>query len=163
MRKLAYFGPHIVFLIIATSIAFLVIGTTGLFFHWVQRWSPLIGSFTFDSPYSPLAWGTALLVGLLVNRRTRNRSACWVWLLGVGWMGWMIFDALKLFDPRWCQGCSAAQMIWRNFFGLNVSSCTDECLGKLFATFPMFCSIGYSVGAMFGLHLAQKASLSSPK
>jgi len=104
-----------------------------------------------DAPYSPLLWGSALLLGLVVNRRTRNRSACWIWVAGLCWLGLWIWDAVSIYDPRWCQGCSLSQNVWRNFFTVGYNSCLQDCLAELFGTTPTLNSIAYSIGAWIAI------------
>jgi hypothetical protein len=66
-------------------------------------------------------------------------------------MGVWVWDAVHTYDPRWCEGCSVLQNVWRNLFTVGYSSCMQECLGELFGTTPLLNSIAYSLGAFFAL------------
>src|SRR5208337_1962494 len=72
---------------------------------------------------SPLAWGPAFVLGLLLNYVTRHRAACWVWLCGVAWLAAGIWDSVHLYDSRFYQGCSAFENVINAFFVLNSHRC----------------------------------------
>lgn len=107
----------------------------------------------FDVPYSPMLWGSGLLLGFVVNNFCRNAYARWVWLIGLAWLGFCLLDEKTLYDPRWTYGMSLPQVIWYSFFSASNGKCTEECLGKLLATTPMVTSAAYSIGAAVGLRL----------
>jgi hypothetical protein len=113
-----------------------------------------------DVPYSPLFWGSGLLLGFLVNRRTLSGAACWVWLAGMIRLGVGVLSSYSpyrdrpWYNPSWCppQGCSFLEQIGDNLFDLKGDKCSgSECLGEFLFTAPAFCSIAYSVGAFLGL------------
>lgn len=94
--------------------------------------------------YNPIFWACGLLLGLFVNYRTRNRSARYVWVVGVAYVLFVLST-----DHR---GYSHA------FQALFSTDCTDgECLGLVFFTVPFLNSIACSGGAWFGLRFAQEA------
>jgi hypothetical protein len=102
--------------------------------------------------YNPIFWVTSPLLGLLVNYRTRHRSAYCVCIVGIAYL---------LFTLG--QYKHGLQMVFS-------TDCTDgECLEWLFVTLPFLNSIAYSVGAWFGFRFAQEtnrrksAPLSPPK
>jgi len=103
----------------------------------------------FDVPYSPLFWGSAFLLGLLLNRVMWSPSAKWVWIVGVFWLILVAVGDINAYDPRWCDGCSLLQFIWYSTFSYR--NCTGECLGQLIGTTPMLNSIAYSAGAALAL------------
>jgi hypothetical protein len=121
--------------------------------HWV------VYRLTTDVPYSPLFWGSGLLLGFLVTKRKSNRSACWVWVAGAIWLGLGMLNAYSplgshpWYNPPWCpRGCSFLQQVWDDMFDVTGNKCGgSECLGELLFTAPFFCSIAYSVGAFLGL------------
>jgi hypothetical protein len=115
---------------------------------------PLVGysnSPLFDVPYSPLDWGSGLFLGFLVNNFSRNGYARWVWLIALLWLSFSLADEKLYYDPRWTYGMSLPEVIWYSYFSISNEKCTQECLGKLFATAPMVTSIAYSIGAALGL------------
>lgn len=100
----------------------------------------------FDVPYSPFFWGIALLMGFFMNRWLRQRSAHWVWVAGLTSLSIFVWDVVRHHDPRWCEGCSIGEGVWRNFFTVQ-QDCLQECLGELFATAPALALVAYSIGA----------------
>lgn len=104
-----------------------------------------------DIPYSPLLWGTALLIGFVLNKRLRHHSACWTWLPGLCWLAIGILGTVSGHDPRWCEGCAVSQDVWRNLFTVNLDYCLQECLGELFVTTPSLTCIAYSIGAFIAI------------
>ncbi len=104
---------------------------------------------------NPLVWGPGLVLGLVVNRRTRNPLACWVWLIAVAWLAYGILDSLRGYDPRFYQGCSARENVVNAFFVLNAYRCGggSSTLEGLIFTTPAVCSAAYSVGAWIALRL----------
>jgi hypothetical protein len=54
----------------------------------------------FDVPYSPVFWGSAFLLGLLLSRVIRSPSAKWVWLVGVFWLALVAVGNVNAYDPH---------------------------------------------------------------
>jgi hypothetical protein len=95
--------------------------------------------------YNPIFWVWSLFLGLFVNYRTKNRSARYVWVVGVAYLLFVLST-----DH---QGYSHAFQL------LFSTDCKDgECLGLFFFTIPFLNSIAYSGGAWFGLRFAQEAN-----
>jgi cytosine/uracil/thiamine/allantoin permease len=100
--------------------------------HAVRR-LPMLGF------YNPIFWVSSLLLGLLVNYRTRHRSAYCVGIVGIAYLLFVLFS-----DKR-------------EFQMLFATDCTDGgCLAGLFLTLPILNLIGYSFGAWFGFRFAQE-------
>jgi len=102
---------------------------------------------------NPLVWGPGLVLGFLFNRKEFNRSACWVWPVGMAWLAYAIWDSVQSYDPRWYQGCTAAENVVNAFFILDSGKCGrgESTLAGLFFTMPAISSVAYSIGALFGL------------
>jgi hypothetical protein len=152
MRKIAVFVLHALIAMLASvALGGVLSGIVSLMLspvgprHWV------LFRLTTDGPYSPFFWGTGVLLGFFVNRRMRNASAQWVWVAGICWLSVWIWDAVRTYDPRWCQDCSVLQNVWRKLFTVGYNSCMQDCLGEVYGTTPMVTSIAYSLGAFFGL------------
>jgi hypothetical protein len=129
-----------------------MVGSTALGGFLLIIASPLLAKSKnpwFDFPYSPLLWGSAFLVGLLLNRAMRNRSARWVWLVGASWLTLLVLGDIKSGNRHWCSGCTLLQSIWYSYS--SYWNCSDECLGLLIVTTPMLNSIAYSAGAAVAL------------
>jgi len=142
----------------------LIIATAGVLFldavlifaiYSISSALPIQGP-NFGTAYNPLAWIPALITGFLVNRKTMNRSACLVGILGV-----IVLFALMQLDVS---GLSQSEYYvkltgghyWRYEFQQMLSpsdrACgSSECLGKLFFTVPVVVSVAYSLGAWVGL------------
>jgi hypothetical protein len=114
-----------------------------------QYWA--IDKIATDAPYSPALWGSGLGLGFLVNRRLQNRSACYVWAVGLCWLSLWVWDAIDTYHASSCQGCSVAQNIWRNLFTVGYHTCSQDCLGEVFGTAPTLSAIAYSLGAFSAL------------
>ncbi|MFZ0421014.1 MAG: hypothetical protein WAM04_23135 [Candidatus Sulfotelmatobacter sp.] len=98
-------------------------------------------------------------VGFVANRASLKRVACWVWIPGLTWLAFGIWDSARDFDPRSSQGCSAVQYIVNSFFVLDSSKCNGgegAGLSGLFFTLPAFCSVAYSVGAWIALMVGRR-------
>lgn len=96
----------------------------------------------------------ALGVGFVANRAALTWVACWVWIPGLTWLAFGIWDSVQYFDPRWSQGCSAGQYVVNSFFVLDSSRCSGgegPTLSGLFFSLPAFCSVAYAVGASIAL------------
>src|SRR5215472_6462998 len=138
-----------------------LMGSMGLAWLLFMLFSPWLGTAKnpwTDFPYSPFLWGSAFFLGLLINMATRNRSAKWVWLVGLLWLIAFTTSNVKGYDPRWCLGCSVQQYVWYSLF--SYWNCSQECLGQLLVTTPMLNSIAYSIGATLALSL--KDSIAGP-
>jgi hypothetical protein len=108
--------------------------------------------------YDPFIWLPGLLLGLIVNRRMQNRSACLVGVVAgiflIMVMRWDIstIEAVAFYRDK------AAGHFWRyefqQLFSPDDRTCaTSECLGKLLFTAPFLLSTAYSLGAFLGLKL----------
>jgi hypothetical protein len=105
----------------------------------------------FDAPYGPPLWGSALVLGFCLNLAMNDKSAQWVWPVGILWLALWCASTVAGYNPQWCSGCSLSQWLWYRYF--SYWNCTGECLGQLFGTAPMFNCMSYSVGAAAGLRL----------
>ena len=121
MRKIAVFVLHALIAMLASvALGGVLSGIVSLMLspvgprHWV------LFRLTTDGPYSPFFWGTGVLLGFFVNRRMRNASAQWVWVAGICWLSVWIWDAVRTYDPRWCQDCSVLQNVWRKLFTVGI-------------------------------------------
>jgi hypothetical protein len=118
-----------------------------------------------DFPYSPAFWGSAMLLGFIVNRRIADRSACWVGPFGVLVLALLVGLSIPGYEASGYElnrtGHSFLNYIHGELFGLDPKACgSDECLGKVMFTTPVLNSIAYSVGAWIGLRFsASRGSL----
>ena len=151
MKGAVVFAAHALLAMLAT----VVVG--GLMCVAVNSWLGKVKNPWFDVPYSPLLWGFAFLLGLFVNRVMPNRSARWVWIVGVSWLVLAGASNVRDYDPRWCNGCSLPQYLWYSYF--SYGNCTQECLGQLLGTAPMLNSIAYSLGAAIAVKFSRSAAL----
>jgi len=143
MKGALIYVAHVLFAMIAV----MVVG--GLACVAANSWFGKAKNPWLDVPYSPLLWGLAFVLGLFVNRVMPNPSAKWVWVVGVSWLILTVAGDIRVYDPRWCNGCSLSQYLWYSYF--SYWNCTQECLGQLLGTAPMLNSVAYSLGAAIAL------------
>jgi hypothetical protein len=104
--------------------------------------------------YSPAIFAAAIMLGYLVTRRLGHSPAMWVWIVGLLWLAYGVYEG----SSYWYKGAAHSRLdyIAANFFG-PTSKCSDtECLHELFVTTPFAATVGYSLGAAFGLHSYRK-------
>ncbi len=106
---------------------------------------------------NPLFWVLGLLMGLLVNRFVLRLTACWVWLVGTGWMACGIFAALGSYRSQYEGICSPLDNIKNEFFSMSSGICGNG-IHVMWFTLPLFCSIAYSIGAWISLRLFSQAA-----
>jgi hypothetical protein len=117
-----------------------------------------------DVPYSPFLWGSGLLLGFLINRSMRDRSACWLGLFGaralVSVMAWDVSFLSRSEYYRRTTGGHFWNYEVGQLFALNSNVCgNSECLDELFFTTPLFNLVSYSVGAYLGLRSKRDAAI----
>lgn len=104
--------------------------------------------------YSPAILATAVILGYLVSRRLGHSPAMWVWIVGLVWLAYGAREQ----SSYWYKGLATSRVdyIAANFFG-SARKCSDtECLGEFFFTTPFAATVGYSLGAAFGLRSYRK-------
>ena len=108
----------------------------------------LLGSF-----YGPEIWGPGLLLGFIVNRKLFDRSAFWVWAIGIAWLAYGVWEGCSLshYPQSYPRKGTFLECVQYKFFGSNDSACgASECLEMLVFTVPALNSVTYSVGAWLG-------------
>jgi len=98
------------------------------------------GLFGTSAPwYSPSNWLAGLVLGYVINRQHFDLAACIVWLPGVLWLAFGIWN-----QPPGTQWEHAAPV----FFPVRQGDCsTNECLSFLMYTCSALNAAAYSVGA----------------
>jgi hypothetical protein len=94
-----------------------------------------------------------IILGCIASRVALRSEVCWVWIPGLTWLAFGIWDSARHFDPRWSQGCSAAQYTVNSFFA-HSSRCNGgdgSALAGLLFTLPAISSIAYAFGACISL------------
>jgi hypothetical protein len=109
---------------------------------------------------NPVFWCPGLVLGFLLNRKDSDRSACWVWPIGVAWLAYAIWDSVRGYDPRWYQGCTPWENVVNAFFIADAHKCGggESSLAGLFFTTPAINSVAYSIGAWLGLLYAKRSN-----
>lgn len=133
----------------------------GVFVAPLVKW---VGSQSFlgivlGGLYSPQIWAPGLLLGYLINRTWQDRSACWVWVVGVGWLAYGIWAECRVDRfPAWYPAKGDfLQRAWHMFFTSNdAKTWGDTGLLLFLFTMPALNTITYSVGARLALHSRSK-------
>jgi hypothetical protein len=111
---------------------------------------------------NPLLWGPGLLLGMLVNRFTLGRTACWVWLAGMVWTAYGIYVTLFSYHVRFDGICSPLDNIASAFLSF-VSNYCGGGENVVSFTLPTFSSISYSLGAWIILRWGLRGALASDR
>jgi hypothetical protein len=99
-------------------------------------------------PFAPAIAFTALLLGYFVSYRVfRAHAARWIWVLGLLWLTFGMFDETKFWSPSWSSEKSRAGYALAQFFGPSSKSGASEGLLEVFYTMPFVASVMYSVGS----------------
>jgi len=99
-------------------------------------------------PYSPMIAATAIVLGYFAaNRILDGRAATFVWIIGLAWIVFGIYDETKYWSATWSPEKTHWAYALANFFGPTVKCSGSECLAELLYTTPFTASVTYSVGA----------------
>ena len=117
----------------------------------------LISRYYYNSgveAYSPAISVTAIMLGYLVARKLGHSPATWVW---IGGLAWLLYGAYSE-SSQWNRGAAHSRLdyVVANFFGPTSKCSATECLNELFCTTPFAATVGYSLGAAFGLRSFRK-------
>jgi hypothetical protein len=108
---------------------------------------------------NPLGWGPGFILGFLVNRRMRNRSACWAWPLSTAWLAYGIWDECRAYRfPAWFPPKGDfVHRAWHMFFTSphDADAWGGSSLALLVFTMPALGSVAYSLGAWVALRSRQ--------
>lgn len=101
---------------------------------------------TYMEPYSPAILLISLVLGYFVNRKMGSRAAQWVWVPGLLWLLFGIYETGKY---PW--GASRLQYVVDNLFSPTAKCNGSECIGEVLFTTVFSATVGYSIAARFGL------------
>jgi hypothetical protein len=109
--------------------------------------------------YSPAILTTAVIFGYFVSRRFGHSPAPWVWTVLV----WLAYGAYEE-SSYWYNSLAASRLAYiaDHFFGPTRKCSSSECLGEFFFTTPFAATVGYSLGAAFGLRSYRKTQQTRP-
>jgi hypothetical protein len=118
--------------------------------------SPTMQRVLTDVPYGPLIWGSGLALGFFVNRRARNVSACWVGLIGILLLAFLVGHSYHNYESSIYYRKVTNNSFWvytdNLLFTPDLAKCGgSECLGELVFTTPVLNSVAYSIGAWLAL------------
>lgn len=109
----------------------------------------------FDIAFGPMAWGPAVLIGFWINKRMRQRSACWIGaLFALVFLSLMAREVSGISRVPYYQQHTKGhywEFEYEQLIAIKPSCGGDECLGKLLLTAPAVNGIAYSVGASLAL------------
>jgi hypothetical protein len=112
--------------------------------------------------FNPFFWAGSILIGALINYRTRHRSAYWVAVFGVVYLLWtIVYYHTPLFtEPSiFVRPDNSGHSLRYGLYVLFSPACKGgECLEQFFVTVPVLNSIAYSIGAWLGLRFAEEGS-----
>lgn len=112
--------------------------------------------FFTDVPYTPACWGSALVVGFMRGRQTRDKIALLLGPIATLLLALLILSNVPGYShshyERAQSNNSFATYTWGALFSVDPNKCPgDECLGKLMFTAPVLNCIAYSVGIWLAL------------
>jgi hypothetical protein len=110
----------------------------------------------FDIPYSPAFWGSALMVGFVLNRKLRDSMAYWLGPVEVLLFAILILASIPGYEASRYEitvsNHSFLRYIWGALFSIDPNKCPGgECLGQLLFTLPFLNCVAYSLGAGLGI------------
>jgi hypothetical protein len=130
----------------------------------VAIFEPIFPGRLGDQWYGPCAWLSGLALGFFVNRHLLHRAACFAWIPGLLFLGWVCLGEASVTHAA---GVSAMESIRIGLFPTtysDFSACgTSECLAIVVITIPVLNTITYSVGAWLALRSQAGKRLSEDK
>ena len=109
----------------------------------------------------PLSWGPGFVLGFLVNRERRDRSACWAWPVSTAWLAYFIWDECRAyrFPPWFPPKGDFVHRAWHMFFTSfkDANAWGGSSLELIIGTLPALGAIGYSLGAWVALGSSARA------
>lgn len=133
----------------------LLIAVVGSFLVYLPFYVVL--STLLKEPLLPAVLLAGAVVGYFMNRKEKDRSAYFIWVVPLIFVGYEILDNSRSFSQSWAHQ-SFPRFIWDNFFGQECGG--SECLDELFFTAPLFAATGYSVAAYFAPRFSRKEARS---
>jgi hypothetical protein len=98
-------------------------------------------------PYSPMIAITAFLLGYFLSPFIFDgRAAAFVWIIGLAWMVFGIYDTTRYWSASWSPEKTRWGYMLANLFGPTLKCGASECIGELIFTTPFVASITYSIG-----------------
>lgn len=88
--------------------------------------------------------------GLGINSRLKSKSAQWVWVVQLCFLAILMQDQIHWPGPQ-----GVLHDIWLGYFG-NSNCGETECVYELLGTWPLFSSVGYSIGSLAARPFARK-------
>ena len=109
-----------------------------------------IGAVIFGGPL----FGAFLIIGFCfgfwINRWLGSNLAKWAWVPALALLSIFLQDQIHTHGSQ-----GTLHEIWINYFG-NSNCGGTECVYELVGTWPLFSSIGYSLGSLVGQRLRKK-------
>jgi hypothetical protein len=118
--------------------------SVGLFSSHHARW------LLTDCHFFPVQIGLGLCCGWCISRDFHHRSMLWVWILpGLALCYTVLHGPILAADPGSVFEHPAASIYsLRHYFGSGCSF-SGRCLDQFLFTMPFYCSVAYSLGALF--------------
>jgi hypothetical protein len=103
-----------------------------------------VAEFIFQGPFFVAFLTIGFCLGFWINRWLNSKLAKWVWVPALALLCVFLQDQIRYPGPQ-----GILSEIWTNYFG-NSNCGGTECVYGLFGTWPLFSSIGYSIGSVIG-------------
>ena len=115
-------------------------------------------------PFGPSVWLAGFGLGFLINRKLRDRAACWVGIIGVLGLAILIICSYRGFETSAYYRQQTGDSYWayldESLFTSDSNKCgSSECLGQFFFTAPVVASVAYSLGAFLALRSKSKGNI----
>ncbi len=101
------------------------------------------------TPYYPVQFGVALLLGWLIGRRVQHRAMLWVWVLPLAYLTYAVIAiptlVPNLIPPAYQAGIGESRL--KHYFGWGCGG-VHPCFDQAAITLLFYAAVAYSVGAL---------------
>ena len=143
--RLGIFMFHVFVAMIGSTLMAIFLGAIVAYFAGER-----IAEAVFAGPLFLPFLAVGFFFGLATSDSLNLKSGQWVWAVALGVLLVFLQDQIRTSSPQ-----GILHDIWVDYFG-NSNCGGTECAYELVGTWPLFSSIGYSLGSLVGQRLRKK-------